>query len=580
MTPSTTVPYAAPSAHPYRLGAGLLIVLIQWLVIKVPEWVAPTTMVRFFAMLIGPLGGLLAVAVWWVFFSRFSGKTRATGLGAFLVVGGLAFRFKDPSMGMPMVVTALPLATTIWVLWSVFAAKVGGDGPVLRGGIAVMAVLVWGVSMLLRMEGSDGTIRFTYAPRWGPTAEDRYVASLSPVSDPVKATTTQAIVATGDDWPAFRGPRRDGVLDGLTIRTDWASRPPRQSWKHAVGPGWSSFSVIGDRAFTQEQRGAMEAVVCYDANSGRELWAHRDQTRFYESLAGPGPRATPTFEGGNLYTLGATGKLNCLDPASGAVIWSRDMKADTGAPLPPWGFSSSPLVAQGLVYVLSGADGKSVAAYHADTGEPAWKAGSGWSYSSIQLETLGGQEQVLYISLAGLTAMKPLNGEILWQHAFPLPQGNRCTQPIVTAGGDVIFGSSFGAGTRRLHVSHDGGAWSTSALWTSKSIQPYYNDMVLHQGNLYGFDGNALVCIAADNGKPRWRTRGYGNGQVLLLADQDLLVVLAESGEAALVDAKPDAYREQGKFQAIEGKTWNHPVIQRGRLFARNGQEAAVFELQ
>jgi outer membrane protein assembly factor BamB len=155
----------------------------------------------------------------------------------------------------------------------------------------------------------------------------------------------------------------------------------------------------------------------------------------------------------------------------------------------------------------------------------------------------------------------------------------RVVQPAQVGESDFLLGTGFGVGTRRVQVRRDGDAWATHEAWTTRAIKPYYNDLVVHQGHLYGFDHNILTCVSLADGKGKWRARGYGNGQVLLLADQDLLLVQAESGEVALVDASPDEHRERARFQAIEGKTWNHPVVVPGKLFVRNGQEAACYEL-
>src|SRR5262249_48027967 len=153
-------------------------------------------------------------------------------------------------------------------------------------------------------------------------------------------------------------------------------QPPRRIWRQHVGPGWSSFAVVGSHLYTQEQRGPDEVVVCYDTDSGKELWVHKDGTRFSEMMAGPGPRATPTFHDGKIYALGAKGLLNCLDAATGQLKWSRDIMKESDAKLPIWGFASSPLVKEGIVTVLAGDPaGKVVLAFDANTGKPAWHAG-------------------------------------------------------------------------------------------------------------------------------------------------------------------------------------------------------------
>src|SRR5690606_26784933 len=158
----------------------------------------------------------------------------------------------------------------------------------------------------------------------------------------------------------------------------WAQTPPRLVWKKRVGPGWSSFTVAGERLFTQEQRGEMEAVVCLSAATGDVLWAHEYPARFSEVIGGPGPRATPTIGDDVLYSLGADGHLTALRPADGTVLWQRELRADADRQPPQWGWAGSPLVLDGLVIVHGGGEGnKGVLAYQADTGELVWSVPSG-----------------------------------------------------------------------------------------------------------------------------------------------------------------------------------------------------------
>lgn len=584
MNPSATLNYdatALPKAP--RWGVGLLIALVMWLIIKIPEWVAPTTMFRFGAMVWGPMLGTAAMVIWWLGFSRVPWATRWWGLAAFVLGMLIAFGLGHPSMRpMGLLIFAMPINVTLMVIWVAFAAR---KSPLLmRAGLVLILLVAWSFFATLRMDGLTGSIEAAISWRWSPTAEDRYLASRAnrggiPTTSLVP-TILPAILADGD-WPGFRGARRDGRLTGTSIRTDWGTHPPKQLWKHQIGPGWSSFCVVGDRVFTQEQRGELEVVVCIDANSGAELWSHTDQTRFNESMAGAGPRATPTFADGKLYALGANGRLNCLEPSNGTVIWSRDIAADTGASLPMWGFSSSPLVNGGMVTVITGAPGKAVIAYDALSGKQAWSSGDGWSYASPQLARVGGIEQILFVSQTGLSGVNPTGGQTLWHHDFQLSGGaNRAVQPTVIGDNDLLLGAAFGTGTRRINVTREGSSWKNKGLWTSRNFNPYYNDLVYHKGFCYGFDNSVFACLDAETGKSKWRAHGYGNGQVLLLVDQDLLLILTEKGEVVLVDAKPDGHHEIGRFQAIEGKTWNHPVVAQGKLFVRNGEEVAGYEVK
>jgi outer membrane protein assembly factor BamB len=200
-------------------------------------------------------------------------------------------------------------------------------------------------------------------------------------------------------------------------------------------------------------------------------------------------------------------------------------------------------------------------------------------YSSPQRSTIGGVVQVLMLSDAGATSVAPADGTVLWEHAWP---GVAITQPARVADGDVlisIVGPTGGIGVRRIGVARGPGGWTAEERWTSAGLKPYFNDLVVHKGHAYGFDGSILACIDLEDGKRAWKGGRYGNGQLVLLADQDVLLVLSEDGEVALVGATPDQFKELARLPAIDGKTWNHPVVVGDVLLVRNGQEMAAFRL-
>ena len=346
-------------------------------------------------------------------------------------------------------------------------------------------------------------------------------------------------------------------------------------WRQPIGPGWSSFAVRGNLLYTQEQRGDDEIVACYDVTSGRPIWKHRDAARFWESHAGAGPRATPTLHDGRVYTFGPTGILNALDASDGAVVWSRNVASDTATKIPMWGFASSPWVADDVVIVA--AAGR-LAAYELATGTRRWVGPDGGEgYSSPHLLTIGGIAQVLLLSEAGAVGVAPGDGRLLWEHSWR--QGMRIVQPAFTPAGDVLISSGDGQGLRRVSVTHDAGGWKVEERWTSSGLKPSFNDFVVHEGHAFGFDGSILASIDLTDGTRKWKGGRYGHGQLVVLPDQDLLLVLSEEGELALVRAVPDRFTELARLPAIEGKTWNHPVLAGDVLLVRNGQEMAAFRL-
>jgi outer membrane protein assembly factor BamB len=216
-------------------------------------------------------------------------------------------------------------------------------------------------------------------------------------------------------------------------------------------------------------------------------------------------------------------------------------------------------------------------AYDIASGKPRWSGpAAGASYSSPELVTIGGVPQVLLVSAVGVTSVAPADGAMLWQHQW---KGYPIVQPAMTVEGDVLISVTESSGTRRLGITHGQGGWSVEERWTSNGLKPYFNDFVVHKGHAYGFDGAILACIDLADGKRKWKGGRYGQGQLVLLPDQDVMLVLSEEGELALVKATPDQFTELARRPAIEGKTWNHPVLAGDVLLVRNAEEMAAFRL-
>jgi len=534
------------------------------------------------AKIFGVLGGILCamlVVLWWAFFSRAPWPDRL-GAIVLMVLGLMATSciihesIKTGMMGMMFPIYAIPVLTLALVAWAVATARL--SNPLRRASMLAMILLACGAWTLVRTGGIMGDGSSQFAWRWSKTPEQRLL--VAPTNHkPTIAPPTTAAASKGGEWPGFRGPNRDAIIRGVRIRTDWSNSPPVQLWRRPIGPGWSSFAVHDDFLYTQEQRGDDEVVSSYKMTSGESLWQHHDRVRFWESNGGAGPRATPTLSHGRLYTFGATGILNALDATTGALLWSRNVASDTDTKIPGWGFSSSPLVVGDLVIVAATG---TLVAYDLANGSPRW-AGSkhGGSYSSPHQCLLDGVTQILLLSDTGLTSLAATNGALLWEHSWP---GVTILQPALLGDGDLLIstgGASGGVGTRRLTVAHKSGGWTVAERWTSRGLKPYFNDLVVHKGHAFGFDGSLLACIELQDGTRKWKGGRYGNGQLVLLADEDLLLVLSEQGELALVGATPDQFSELARFPAIEGKTWNHPVLVGDILLVRNDQEMAAFRL-
>jgi outer membrane protein assembly factor BamB len=613
----TKAPTDATPRKPLRLWPGVVAVILVF-VARFGVKAAIPGFGGFALAMQWSFGAAGLVLLWWLFFSRARWFERLGGLGLMIAGLGAAWQLRHPSMGPAWLFAyALPF---LWLALLVGAAagRRLPDGP-RRAVLAASILLACGVWTLVRTEGIDGDHVADFEWRWAKTAEQRLLTEagrepavrpsvppaagptpMAQVSDPPatlasappapEAPSERAVPSAGEataeptaagsganppaDWPGFRGPGRDGIVRGVRIETDWAASPPVELWRRPVGPGWSSFAVRGRRLYTQEQRGEDEIVASYDTTTGEPVWTHHDAVRFFESNAGAGPRATPTLDDDLVYAFGATGILNALHAGDGTVAWSRDVASETRTKVPTWGFSGSPLVTGDLVIVAASGQ---LAAYDRVTGAPRWHGpAGGTSYSSPRLLTTGGVAQVLLMSAAGATSVAVTDGKPLWEHPW---RGFPIVQPGLIADGDLLITASGESGTRRIAVTHDGGKWTVHERWSSIGLKPYFNDFVLHEGHAFGFDGRILACLDLENGTRKWKGGRYGNGQLVLLPDQDLLLVLSEEGELALVRATPDQFTELARFPALEGKTWNHPAVAGDVLLVRNGEQMAAFRL-
>jgi len=441
--------------------------------------------------------------------------------------------------------------------------------------LSFLAIIVFSaaaVKLTTRREGVINGIGFPRLVwRWSSRA-DADLPVIAASHQPVDLTTT-----TAHDFPEFLGPGRHNAVDGVPISHDW-SKPPKLLWHRRVGLGWSSFAVVGDFAVTQEQRGESELVVCYDIVTGEPRWSHaHDHTRFVDSQGGDGPRATPTIVGGRVYVMGATGILDCLDGATGNLIWSVNVILNPDRNF-GWGKSCSPLIVDDLVIVTGGKGGPSVLAYHTADGSPVWSFGTeSCGYASPILATLAGTPQTVTINAGSVTSHDPADGRQLWRFTWPgsMPKN---IQPIPLDGERLLLSAGYGLGTLVLIVQSDNGTLSVSPIWTSRHLKPKLTNDVISGNYVYGLDDpGVLTSLDLSTGQRMWRDGAYGFGQLLRVGD--VILVECESGEVALIDPRPDALHELGRFTALQSRTWSGPALSGHRLLVRNDREAACYEL-
>ena len=572
------------SWRPLRIWIPILLLPLMVFMRFVPGLVPDGPSMIWMASAFGPFLVGLLVMLWWLLASRARWFERILGVLGVVGAVGIEQAVCHESMRGPLpIVMTIPMAIAAFALGAIlFGNKLSIHRTWLAIGLAALGA---GYSALIKTDGVWGDFSFGFNWRWNQSAEQK---ALSEIRQAEKRTSSQPIDSQGvlgalklAAWPGFRGPQGDSAQRGLRFSDDWTAHPPQEIWRKRLGPAWSSFSIGADRLFTQEQRGENEAVACYDSKTGEPIWSFETPSRFFESLGGLGPRGTPTLSDGSIYALGAEGILVKLDAMDGKLVWKADLKEASGRKEPPmWGFSCSPCIESGVVIVHAGGKGdKGVIAFNVEDGQVAWTAPAGeMSYSTVQKIKLLDQTYLCLLSNTGAHLWEPATGKSLYNYEF-VHQGYRACQAQVIDGNKLLIPAGMGTGTRLVEFTSGDNGLEAKEVWTSKDMKPDYNDILVHDGNIYGFDNAIFACIGLEDGKRKWKGGRYEKGQALLLADSGLILVISEKGELVLLRATSEKHQELGKIAALSDKTWNHPVVVGDRLYVRNAQEAVCYQL-
>lgn len=468
--------------------------------------------------------------------------------------------------------TVIALITfALLLIWCIFFSRLR---PIFRFtalGLVIGAIVF--AKIFLRIHGVTGDLIPIVQWRWSRAAW------VAPAAQAKPATPSAQPNDLTNDYPQFLGPNRNATLPSSHLARDWQAQPPERLWLQPVGPGWSGFAVAGSRAVTQEQRGENETVDCYDLLTGAPLWSYTYPAHFQSTLAGEGPRATPTLFGNRVFALGSTGILNCLDLETGKLIWTKDTIQENHATVNVWGMSSSPLLVDDLVVIETGGQSnRSLVAYRSASGEFAWGGGNADAgYCSPLLANLAGVRQIVIFNSGSVSAHDPLTGSNLWNYVWPGGQPNVST-PVVLPGDRLLVSSGYGIGSELLQIGRNpNGRLRAERLWKSNRLKAKFTDVIYLNGFLYGLDDGIMACLDAATGEQNWKDGRYGHGQEILAGD--LLLLTAESGEVVLLDPNPEALRELTRFTALTGKTWNPPALAGRYLLVRNDKEAACYRL-
>ena len=384
--------------------------------------------------------------------------------------------------------------------------------------------------------------------------------------------------STTADWPDFRGPGRRGIAPEQGVDLDWKNELDTV-WRKPIGQGHSSVIIAGNHLYTLEQQDEFEVLTCCSMMDGSVIWNHQTKDRWNDSMGGPGPRSTPVFSNGKIFYLSSSGKLTCLDAATGEIGWEQ---ATLGPDYeyPHWGIACSPLVIDDLIIVSPGGKAGAVKAYDVTTGEPRWTSelkGAGVYLSPTVLDLLG--EKYLMAAVEGkLAGLNPTNGNTLWEHPWKIFMINALiVQPLELSDDIFLLSAGYGKGAEAIRFKKTADGFETEQIWKSKNLKTKFSSPVLRNGYLYGLSESSLTCLDASTGELKWRGKKYGYGRVLLAKDK--LLILGNTGILSVIEANPEAFEEIASHQVLsKERCWNGPALVRGYLVVRNGSEIACYD--
>ncbi len=391
---------------------------------------------------------------------------------------------------------------------------------------------------------------------------------------------TSVTIEALEDWPQWRGPRRDGVSSEHGLLKSWPKGGPPPAWKASgAGEGYSSFSIAEGRLFTLGARDDREYVIAFDAATGKRLWEVPHGSRFTNDR-GNGPRSTPTVDGTRVYAFGASGDLTALDASSGKIAWTVNVIRDFGGQNITWGLSESPLVSGDRIIVSPGGNGSGIVAVDKASGKMLWKSQTDRAgYSSAVLHELGGVRQAIVFTGQRALGIDVTNGRLLWSYDRVANRVANIATPIAR-GNHVFLSSDYGTGAALLQLTPSAGGIDAREVYFTHDMRNHHASSVLIGDYLYGFSSAILTAMRFDTGEVAWRDRSVGKGS--LVSADGRLYVFSEGGVAALVEATPNGYREHGRFSLETGSlpTWSHPVVSNGKLFLRDQDTVYAYDVR
>lgn len=392
-------------------------------------------------------------------------------------------------------------------------------------------------------------------------------------------------VSFGQDWPQWRGPRRDGVVTSFVAPKTWPEKLGR-IWKVPVGAGHSSPVVVGRRVYLMSRQDDEEVVSCITSDTGRLLWRDRYPAAYTMNPAafshGKGPKSTPVVDNGKLFTLGISGTLSCYEAATGKLGWRKEFSKQFKATSPLYGTATSPIVRDGLVIVhVGGHDSGALTAFDAETGEVKWSwTGDGPGYASPIVFETGGTAQIVTQTQKSIAGFSAASGELLWQIPFETEYVQNIVTPVVYK--QALIFSGLDKGTIAIRVTKRGEKWETEQLWRNQDVSMYMNSPVVSGDYLFGLSHKRkgqFFCLDARTGQTAWTSNGREGDNAAMLAAGDVLMMLTSDAQFIIARNSASGFHVLKKYTVADSPTWAHPVILGNRVLIKDASSLTLLGL-
>lgn len=391
--------------------------------------------------------------------------------------------------------------------------------------------------------------------------------------------------ATGDDWPQWRGPHRDGTSSSTSAPASWPEHLQLR-WKLTVGEGHSSPILSAGRFFVFTRQQDKEVASSIDLSSGKILWQESYPAPYKMNPAaeshGEGPKSTPVFYEGKLYTLGIAGILTCWDAATGRVQWRKDFSKQYRQTSPLYGTAMSPVVDHGLLIAhVGGHDNGALTAFDAGSGEVKWQwSGDGPAYASPIVADLGGARQVITETQNNIVGVSAATGQLLWQIPFSTEYVQNIPTPLLY--GDLVIFSGLEKGVFAVHPAMKEGKWTAETVWRNRDVSMYMSSPVLGGDLIFGFSHykkGQIFCLDAHTGATRWTGPPRQGDNTAIVISRENLILLKDGGELAIAKAAGQGFEPLRTYTVADSPTWAHPLVLRDGVVIKDATTLAFWSV-